>query len=280
MTPQIDAVAAHSDHEEASGPATDDIRIPMFHGTRRSYALAIQESGFAPRPVMDQLRSVAEDHGLEVEEVIADLEKHCRYAIADPRPNTLYVVGNQSTAGSWADRAPEATWEALWAVYRIRHPHLGNDWLSSNEGHLWVLAQRLLDPPAVVEVAAPLGSLRAMTGSTAAESLVRSVSSGQSLREAIKFLYRAPEWRIDPDAAVLTSVVEVPQRVNASLVYFLSGEDEETFLQQLAAGRWGEPAGEHTGTPWHSYRDVWDRLEPRRRAELEELIGLPLTPSA
>lgn len=60
----------------------------------------------------------------------------------------------------------------------------------------------------------------------------------------------------------------------------MSGEDEDTFYQQVDAGSWGEPAGEHVGTPWYSYCDVWDRLEPRRRAELEEMIGLPLTPPA
>lgn len=161
--------------------------MQMFHGTRRSYALKIQESGFAPRPVMKQMRSVAEDHGLTVEEVIADLEKHSRFAIADPRPDTIYLVGDQIRAANWADRAPEATWEALWAVYRIRHPHVEFDWNQSDEGHLWVLAKRLQDPPVVVEIEAPIGKLRTMRGATAAEEALNHLRPGRSLQEVHQF---------------------------------------------------------------------------------------------
>ena len=158
--------------------------------------------------------------------------------------------------------------------------HVEFDWHQSDEGQLWVLAKRLQDPPVVVEIEAPIGKLRTMHGATAAEEALNHLRPGRSLQEVINPLYGAPEWRIDPGAAVFAKVTEVAQRVDGSLVRFMSGEDEDTFYQQLESGFWGEPAGIHHGIPWHSYRDVWDRLAPRRRAELEEMIGLPLTPPA
>ena len=278
MIPQTRTDAELTDAAAAAWSAFSNVRMQMFHGTRRSCALEIRKSGFAPRPVMEQLRSVAEDHGLTVEEVIADLEKHGRFAIADPRPDTIYLVGDQNRAASWADRAPEATWEALWAVYRIRHPHVEVDWNQSDEGHLWVLANRLQDPPVVVEIEAPVGKLQTMHGDTAAEEALNRLSPGMSLQDAISPLYAEPEWKIDPSAAVFVNVTEVPQRVDGPLVRFMSGEDEDTFYRQLDAGFWGEPAGIHHGIPWHSYRDVWERLGADRRAELEEMVGLPLSP--
>ncbi|MGW6375004.1 hypothetical protein ACWFRB_02910 [Rhodococcus sp. NPDC055112] len=229
----------------------------------------------------EQVRAVAEDHGLQADEVIADLEKHHRFAILDPRPNRVYVVGDADRAGSWVDRAPEATWEALWAVYRIRHPHVGFDWNQSYEGHLWVLAHRLMDPPAVVEVVAPLDAIRDLRGSTAAHSLLQDFGSGSSLEEALDAIRRRhAEWYIDPDAVTFTNFTVVPHRVDVPLMRFISGEDETTFKDQLADGHWGEHAGVHAdGLYWYLNRDLWNRLEPRRRAELEEMIGLPLAPS-
>lgn len=168
----------------------------------------------------------------------------------------------------------------MWAVYRIRHPHVGFDWNQSYEGHLWVLAHRLLDPPVVVEVVALLDAIRDLGGSPATHSLLRGSASGSSLEEALDAIRGLhAEWYIDPDAARFSNLRVVPQRVDVPLMRFMSGEDETTFEQQLEAGHWGEHAGVHGGFYWYSYRDLWDRLEPRRRAELEEMIGLPLAPS-
>lgn len=111
----------------ASQPAT------VFHGTRVSTAERIMRDGFAPVPVSELIEKVADAHEVTVDALMTDLREYGRFAVVDPRPDTVFTTGNPVKAGSWADRAPEATWEALWAVYRIRHPEVGWDWNMSDE---------------------------------------------------------------------------------------------------------------------------------------------------
>lgn len=146
--------------------------VPIFHGTRESLAQQIIRDGFAPLPIAKQIETIASKHDMPLQMLLDDLHEHQRFAVVDPRPDTVFVTADEVKAGSWADRAPEATWEALWAVYRIQHPELGAYWNNSQEGHLWVRAQRLSDPPAVLESSVPLGALRNRFGdSTAADGI-------------------------------------------------------------------------------------------------------------
>ena len=90
------------------------------------------------------------------------------------------MTGNAVRAGGWADRAPEATWDALWSVYRVRHAEVGWGW-TTPQGHLWVLAQRLYDPSGEAEetfneqLRGLLGRARPERGSHRLGSLTRIV---------------------------------------------------------------------------------------------------------
>lgn len=257
------------------------LAVPVFHGTRVSMAERIMRDGFAPLPVSELIEAVAVAHDVTVDALMADLQTYNRFAVVDPRTDTVFTTGNPVKAGSWADRAPEATWEALWAVYRIRHPELGWDWNMSDEGHLWVLAQRLADPPAVLEATAPLGAIRSRRGRPAAERFLAAIESGdpEAVAQEHRMFGKTPEWLVDPGDITARAFTPVPARVDNDPLLFLSGESEETFREQLRADHWGEwGASAHPGDrPWHPFDEVWARLSGDRRAGLEELVGVPIT---
>lgn len=258
------------------------LAVNVFHGTRVSMAERIVADGFAPLPVSAQIEAVAAGHDVPVEALQADLREYGRFAVLDPRPGTVFVTGNPVKAGSWADRAPEATWEALWAVYRIRHPEVGWYWNNSQEGHLWVLAQRLDDPPAMLLAAAPLGALRNRHGSDTAADLFRDAmedGSEDALQTARRLFVGSPEWLADPADLTARGFVPVPARVDHGLMLFMSGETEDAFHEQLRVNHWGEP-GPSAGDgdmPWWPFDEVWARLAVDRQAELEELVEVPIT---
>ncbi|OBY33197.1 hypothetical protein ACT18_02565 [Mycolicibacter kumamotonensis] len=72
----------------------------------------------------------------------------------------------------------------------------------SDEGHLWVLAHRLVDPPAVLQAAAPLGALcNRHGGGTAADLFRRVLQAGgteDALQYAQKLVVGSAEWLVDP----------------------------------------------------------------------------------
>jgi hypothetical protein len=257
--------------------------VPVYHGTRMSLAERILCSGFAPLAVTTQIENIAAEYDVSMDDLVEDLKAYNRFAVVDLRPDTIFVTGDAANAGSWADRAPEATWDALWAVYRIQNPEVGWDWNMSNEGHLWVLAQRLDDPPAVLAASAPLGALRNRnSGHTAADGFRDAIESGSAdafLTES--WLFRAsPEWLVDPCDLTPTGCQPVSMRVDHSLLTFMSGESTETFVEQLRAGFWGEPgvgSDPDDAPPWYPFEQVWARLSSARQAALEEIIGTPIT---
>lgn len=255
----------------------------VFHGTRVSMAERIVADGFAPLPVGQQIEAVAAAYDIPVKKLQADLREHNRFAVLDPRPDTVFVTGHPVKAGSWADRAPEATWEALWAVYRIRHPELGWYWSNAQEGHLWVLAQRLDDPPAMVFATAALEALRdGDGGGTAADLFADAMHAGgtqKALAAARRTFVGSAEWLVGPCDLTARGYAPVPVRVDNYLLMFMAGQTWETFVEQVNAGHWGEE-GESSGDgamPWWPFGQVWERLSGDRQAELEELVGVPIT---
>lgn len=259
-----------------SQPAT------VFHGTRVSMAERIMADGFAPLPISQQIDEVAATFDLTLDALMTDLKAYNRFAIVDARPETVFVTGNRVKAGSWADRAPEATWEALWAVYRIRHPEVGWDWDSSQEGHLWVRAHRLDDPPAVLQAVSPLVALRRRHSDvTAADEFLSVLDSEDpdALPKQAERFRSTPEWLVRPGGLIPTGFDRVPTRVDDDLLRFMSGESMETLREQLRSDHWGQRgASAHAGDrPWHPFEQVWARLSRDRQAELGELVGVPVT---
>jgi hypothetical protein len=261
----------------ASGEDLQTLELPVFHGTRRSSALAIFEHGFLPISVAEQIAAVAATHDLAVDTLRSHLEANHRFAHLDQRPGTVSLTADPDQARSWANRAPEGTWEALWSVYRLRHPELGDEWNQSDEGHFWVLAQQISDPPVFVSATAPLGRLQAWPHErTAADMLLKLQAAGDAKQFPELFMGR-PEWRADPGDLSLVGIREVPIRLDPSLARFVSDEDPESFAEQVDAGRWGELGGhDRSGKPWFAFDEIWRRLTPARQLELETLAGQTL----
>ncbi|OHT97153.1 hypothetical protein BKG60_19165 [Mycobacterium syngnathidarum] len=90
---------------------------------------------------------------------------------------------------------------------------------------------------------------------------------------------KTPEWLVDPGDITARGFTPVPARVDDDLLLFISGEPEETFREQLRTDHWGEwGASAHPGDrPWHPFDQVWARLSGDRQAELEDLVGVPIT---
>lgn len=245
----------------------------MWHGTRRSLARRIVLDGFAPLDVTEQIRAVATAHDVDLDVIVEDLERWHRYAMWDHRDGTVSVAADQERAGSWADRSPEATWEALWAVWRIRHPDEAADWVGSDAGTIWVIGQMLADPPVVLNVLVPAGELMRLDSPGSIADVLRSVSSEDETQAVIASVKHAPEFRFAASTTVkFGEVVDVPVRVPGSAVLAMSGLSPSDFEREAAAGRFGEARRLVTGTFWFAFDAVWARLGPERRHIVEELF--------
>lgn len=253
------------------------VEAVVFHGTRRSLAQSICDTGFAPIDVATQIATVAATQRVSVDELDAHLDAASRFTHLDLRPDSVFVCADRGRAARWASRAPEATWEALWSVYRMRHPELGDFYAQSMEGRLWVLAHQLDDPPAVVRATAPLGALQMSSGMSASQMWT---TLGISPQKFYEFFTTVPELRALPGQVTAHDFEVVPQPVEPDLASFLAGLDEDTFRRQARAGSWGELRGlDEPQGPWFAYSDVWERLSASRRGELETLVGRSLSPA-
>ncbi len=116
-------------------------------------ASSIVREGWKPVNVMDTVARVATAHELCPADVIQDLEMHKRFVFGAGRGRTVSFAPNRGDAEpAWAQSAPEAEWESLWAVYRIKHITLDDRWLWNTDvaGHTWVWDQMRANQLAVV----------------------------------------------------------------------------------------------------------------------------------
>lgn len=257
----------------------DAVEVPVYHGTRVSAAIEIQRDGFRPVAVSDMLQQVTESYGVSVDDLRADLEHNGRFATSKLRTSQACVTGDRDRAARYASRGPEARWEALWAIFRLRHG-IGFDWNDSGEGHLWVLSQDIEDGPVVVEAITKLGALRSATGGTASESIVRAIERGEDVADALRFdLEKTPEWLVAPDDLTFRAAELAPFRIDHRLMVFMSGTTIPEFEEQLRTGFWGDAGGWHPLMgEWYPYQQIWERLPAQRRAHLERLVGKALEP--
>jgi hypothetical protein len=229
----------------------------------------------------EQVAAVAREYELPLEHLRSHLQRMGRFAHLDERSGTVSLTASPDRAGSWANRAPEATWEALWSVYALQHPHLGDGYYQSDEGHFWVMSQKIADPPAVVVGAAPLAALTSWSfsrGKTAPEILERTISQGGSAEDFVKIYMRIPEWRAEAESVTFALVQAAPTQLERHVVAFMSGEDPEDFAERLRNGDWGQPGGQdQVGMPWWSFDEVWARLTPQRQTDLQDIAGQDLS---
>lgn len=261
--------------------------IPVFHGTRLSRAQTIMQSGFNTTPVADLVSPVAETYGVPVDDLYAHLTRFGKFAIVDDRPGAVYVCANPEKAGSWASRAPEAVWEALWSVWALKHPELGDYYQQSAEGLFWVLAQQLDDPPALVGMLAPATCLfNHPRGDDAATWFAKMASTDilgvpLTVEKIVEAFVEKPEWRVDPARVQIAQLLEVPTRVDLDVAAFMAGRDRFEFMRDIREGtHWGQPLGGSGFDSWFGFHQIWSLLTPERQKQLEQLAGRPIPATA
>lgn len=242
--------------------------VTVFHGTTWSAAQRITRGGFEPRSVSALVAEVSAETGVDPDAIAEDLTAYSRFAVIDPaRSDTVSLATDRPLAPSWAQRAPEARWEALWAVYRIAHPELGYDWNTSDEGHWWVMSRMVGDPPVLIECRAALGALlRCPPGEGPMFD-----GFGLGLEQALFVLEIAVEVRARPLSLTPVATTWQPRWVDRSLLRFMTGESAETVEEQVAEGLWGPLAGVHHEEPSFVLEEVWRRLPTQRRQHLKDL---------
>jgi len=238
-----------------------------------SAAASIRKRGFRPTPVAELISDVAEQYGIPHAHLRDHLATNGRFTDLDHRVGSTSFTSERGRAGSWAQRAPEARWEALWSVYRLRHPELGDDWNQSDEGHFWVMAQDIHDPPAVVEVRAALNDLRSVRKPQTAADLFADFESDGREGEFVAIFKLMSEWRPHAGSHVdIIGIEEVPIRADRSLARFMSGQAPAVFAAQVDDGLWGQPGdGDPRAGLWFPFSELWRRLPPSHRGELSDI---------
>ncbi len=257
------------------------LEATVYHGTRQSLAAAILRYGFRPAPVDEQVAQVAEVYGVPLSELQAYMWRTNRFTTLDCRTGTVSTTADSYRASGWANRAPEATGEVLRSVYVLTHPESGDGHGVSDEADFWVMAQQLGDPPVVIEARAPMAALQSWDFSPGptAPQMLRDMLDGGSTFEDFLNLYRLiSEWRIRVEDIEFIDVNLVPTRVFLGQLAYLSECSVVELHDQVRADMWGE-AGDQgdSDTPWWPFDQVWGRLTPQRRAQLEEIAGRSLS---
>lgn len=252
-------------------------QLTVFHGTRLSAARQIQEHGFRPVCVADQIETMADAHGIGLDDLHQHMNRTYRFTHSDPRPDSVSLVGNFSSATGWANRSPEAARDALMSIYRMVHPDPDDEpgWKAAPQ--FWVLAQlNHLDPPAVLTVQAPAAALGRTQGrvDTALDLLTEMADDLDGFRERFQ---RMPEWRAHPDDLEAVCVDVVPVQVDRDVLGHMADACRDELSVQIREDMWGEPGGyDAAGMPWWKFADIWRRLPPARKADLEAVAGHPL----
>lgn len=136
--------------------------VRLWHGTTAARAEQIVTEGFHRADSTALLADVASQFDLDVTLVFEWLTEHERFvAVQDQRDDSAWFAATFRAAVRWAQRAPEACWEALWAIWCIREAR-ADDWSPWNDpkAAAWHLRQFLVHKPAVLELQVPIDRLR------------------------------------------------------------------------------------------------------------------------
>jgi hypothetical protein len=240
--------------------------VVLHHGTTMRAASSIIREGWKPTEVMDTVARVATAHELTLDEVIQDLEKYHRYAPREGRGTTVSFAPNRGDAEhAWAQRAPEAEWETLWAVYRIKHMTLDDpwDWNTDVAGHTWVWDQMRADQLAVVSYTtcyAEMVDLGAR-GSSFRETPLPPMELLDSPTVSIpEIIYDLP-FKPDSDRVTVTPVA---RHLTWDVFAHKLGVSPDEFRRRAENGEFGVPASEGVFCPriWTMERPWWTSEHP------------------
>ena len=232
----------------------------LFHGTSSSRAAMIQQYGFQNPDLDSELAKLASQYDVSHASLQTQLSKLARF-VTSRQEQKVYFSSHFLHAASYATRAPEVHWEALWAIYVLRNPELGFNWNQSAEGHAWVLSQMQTDPPVVLHVDIPeeiLGEDAERIRNYVKVMSTESESGGK-------------EVAISPSSELQVLDLTVSDHwIDNSLLRFLSGLSPEEIEKPIEDAIWGPP---------FTYQNRENRLwgVVKTRLSHERLLELNLT---
>lgn len=233
----------------------------LFHGTTKSRADRIQKFGFE-RPDFDsEIAAVCRRYEVRSETLREQLTNLGRIISSRNDDSRIYFSSHFMHAASYATRAPEFYWEALWAIYVIRHPELGFEWNQSDEGQAWVLSQMQSDAPVVLHVEVPDEIL-----GHDAERIVNILKLMPSNSES-----GGVEVGLNPSSDLrVVDQTTIDYWIDGSLLRFLTDLSQEEIGQQVSEGLWGQPFS-YQSTKYWMWANVKALLKPERLHDLNLL---------
>lgn len=134
-----------------------DVNAPLVlhHGTTLHAARRIADVGWQALNVPALVDRLARTHGVDNTAVCEVLTRRGRFVVVsgDRGGNASFAPNAAKVVHSWAQRAPEAEWEVLWAIYHLLHLSSGTEekgWDSDVAGRTWVWDQMRHEPLAIL----------------------------------------------------------------------------------------------------------------------------------
>lgn len=137
--------------------------VTLWHGTTVSAAKLIAAEGFARADTVSVVKATAVGCGVDPAGLLTTLQAAHRFVlIQDRRDDAVWFATSKKAADKWAQRAPEARWEALWGVWWLTHG--GYDasptpW-GDTSAAAWHASHFFADAPAVLQVRVPVSRLQ------------------------------------------------------------------------------------------------------------------------
>lgn len=230
----------------------------LFHGTSASRANLIREFGFQYPNFESEIEEISRRYEVKADMVQEQLTKLGRIVTSRNDDRKIYFSSHFKHAASYATRAPEFYWEALWAIYITLNPQLGHEWNQSDEGHAWVLSQMQTDPPVILHIEVSdqlLGQDAERISNYRAAMPPDSESGGAEVG-----LYPSADLHIMDQTTG-------DYWIDASRLRFLAGLSPDDIHKQVLSGVWGQPFS-YKFTNYWLWQDIKSRLNPERLAEL------------
>lgn len=230
----------------------------LFHGTSTSRSIRILEHGFESPDFNSEIQEIAQRYDVTFELVTEQLARMGRFVASRYQDENIYFSSDFMHAASYATRAPEFYWEALWAVYIIWNPGLGDDWNQSDAGHAWVLSQMHTDPRVVLHV-------------DVSEDLLGFDAERIRETQAIfKDLGDGGGVEVNLPASSDPQIIDQTTTdfwIDPSLLRFMAGISPDEMHVQVLAGAWGQPLS-YQSTQYWLWCDIKPRLSHQRLVEL------------
>ena len=240
--------------------------VVLHHGTIMQAASSIIREGWKPMDEMDAVAEVATAHDLSPAGVTQHLQKKSESGFHVGRARTVSFAPSRADAEhGWAQRAPEVEFEALWAVYQMKHPTLDDPLclVSDIAGQAWVWDQMRTDQPAVVSYKTCYTEMIDL-GARVPGFRAKPLPPMELLDLAPEIVYDLP-FKLDRNRLTVTPIARhLPWDVFAHKL----GLGQEEFERCAANGDFGVPASEGV-----SCLGIWITVRPWWTAEHPALAG-------